>query len=179
MRRHHARLHDGARRQRRQGSDGEGSGTRESAPAADHSAEAGNSASPAAKALMWPVVRNAVAQDRPRRVRIGAHREDYEYLRDYDSWRVKNETKSCVSARPTGTSRQTTRSTSRGSPCRTVSATRMSVASTNNTREIPRWNRRSSDSTHESRCLLSRRPSSESVQLFLSEQALHASAGAR
>jgi hypothetical protein len=45
--------------------------------------------------------------------------------------------------------------------------------------EIPRWNRRSSDSIQESNRLSKIRPSSESVQLSLSEQELQAAAGAR
>lgn len=93
--------------------------------------------------------------------------------------RFRNEESSFVSARHIGTSRQTTRTSSRGSAWRTASARSMTVASSNNTTEIPRWNRRSSDPSQESRPVSRRRPSLESVQLFLREQALHASAGAR
>ena len=93
--------------------------------------------------------------------------------------RTRNEEKSFASAMPTGTTRQPTRASSRGSACRTASAKSMTVARSNNVREIPRWNRRSSDSSQESRLVSKRRPSLESVQLFLSEHALHASAGAR
>lgn len=57
---------------------------------------------------------------------------------DYCSWCVRNEVRSFVSAKLTGTNKQPRRSTSRGAVYRIVSATRITVANSSKTREIPR-----------------------------------------